>query len=145
MNTRYLMLGILLVGLSACGFHKTPAQKAQWFFDHGQQSIIKSLKKQDASAQQLDVARTIMQRHEAAVTQALVDYITQQHNVFTGLVAGQDKRGLLGLEDSLHMSHLVALGKIGTMHEELEQALGAALWQAAGDYRRQKLRRHVDG
>lgn len=143
MKYRYLLVALLVTGLGACGFHKTPEQQAQWFFDKGEKSIIKSLKKQDADDQKIDLAQDIIQRHEGTVTQALEQHFNQQRTMFTGLIAGKDSQALASLEGDLHSSHLKVLAKIGGMHEELEQAVGSQLWQQAGSYREQKMRKHL--
>src|SRR4030065_2375782 len=55
---------ILLLALTGCAHHRTTDEHAKAFFEDGRSYILKSLKKQDASQEQLDSAKAILDRRE---------------------------------------------------------------------------------
>lgn len=136
-----LAAGMML--LAGCAIHRTPEHYAQSFFKDGRESIIKALKKQDATPAQLDQARAILDRNEPAVTADIAAFFRTQQDVILGVTSGKDTDQLLALETKMHEANDVALRSIGKMHEELHAAVGDKIWSGATAQMEQKMSRYI--
>jgi len=133
---------VLVLAISGCGMHKSPADRAEWFFEKGECTISDSLDDHGANDQQLaDVERT-MKKHKPAVTANLEQALINQRNVFKGVMAGNMGEDLIALENKFHNANQKALRSIGTMHQELENIVGNKIWAAAAAEREKKFARH---
>lgn len=130
---------VLALALGGCAPSRSPQDRAEWFFDKGESTIIKSLKKQDISDEALTQARQTIDRHRPVVVRDLTAFMDSQYDMFSGLVAGKETNDLLALERSLHDVHQRTLRSIGSMHEDLAKTVGAPAWQAASAYREARL------
>lgn len=129
--------------LAGCAMHRTPEQFAHSFFEDGKESIIKALKKQDASPAQLDQARAILDRNEPTVTADLAVFFRSQQDVILGVTSGKDTEQLLALEGKMHEANDTALRGIGKMHEELHAAVGDKIWTGATAQMEQKMAHYL--
>ena len=129
----YPMWFVLLIAVvvSGCAYHRSPGDHAEKFFDHGRHYILKSLKKEDASRAQIDLARAILDRSEEKVVRDITEMLRHQQSVFYAVTTGKDTPTLLSQESALHLAHEQALRTIGAMHAELAAAVGDGQWQAA--------------
>ena len=132
MRIATVCLIVLALIVSACGrMRHTPEDGASWFFDRGSRWIVHALEEQDASDEQIAAAEGVIERHRPGVTDSLTLLFTEHRQMFIGLASGGDAAALVALEDELHAAHVASLRAIGTMHEEIGEAVGADTWQAA--------------
>jgi hypothetical protein len=135
-----LLIALIVPG---CAYHRSPESSAEQFFDHGRHYILKSLKKQDASRDQIDKARAVLDRNEEMVTQDITGLLRKRQDMFYAITTGRNTASLLSQENAMHQTHEKALRSIGTMHAELESAVGTEMWQAAMRYMEEKMSRHI--
>ena len=133
---------ILLLALGGCAHHRTTDELAMGFFDDGRSYILKSLKKQDATQEQLDRAIAILDRDEAVVTRHVAVLFRAQQDVLFAVTTGKDSATLAALENSAHLAQAQAVQSIGQMHEALQTAVGADLWKATVQGMEKKMARH---
>ena len=139
---KILTLFVFIASVSACGFHKSPAERAEWFFEKGENYISDSLDDHGANDQQLATVELTMKKHKPAVTANLEQALINQKSVFKGVMAGKTGSDLLELEKQFHNANQKALRSIGTMHQELENVVGKKIWAAAATERENKFSRH---
>ena len=135
------LLSLFMVALLAagCARPKGPEEHAQWFFEKGEAMIIKSLKKQDATEDQLKQAQSVIDRHESQVTRDLAALFGKHRAMFSDLIGGEGESTLVADGRAFHSEHVKALKSIGAMHDDLSRTIGTELWAAASKYRRQEM------
>ncbi len=134
---------ILLLALTGCAHHRTTDGYAKAFFDDGRSYIVKSLRKQDASQEQLDRAKAILDRDEATVTRHIATLFRAQQDVLFAVTTGKDTATLAPLENSAHQAQAEAVRSIGQMHEALQTAVGPELWKATTLNMEKKMARYI--
>lgn len=134
---------ILFLVLSGCVHHRSPEQHAQAFFEDGRGYILKSLRRQDASPQQLKQAENILDRDKDEVTSHIAALLRAQRQVFFAVTTGKDTATLLALENSAHQAQTQAVTSIGQMHEALQAAVGPQTWGATTQALEKKMARHM--
>jgi hypothetical protein len=142
MKTLRLLAVSLIVVLSACTWRADPDKHAREFFEEGKESIIKALKKQDASEAQLKAAEAVLARHEQTLPGEIAGVMRKHKAMFHGIVTGQDSATLTRLEADLHQTHEQTARDIGRMHEEVAGAVGDKTWKAATAYLDSRWARH---
>ena len=139
-RTPFAVFTVLLIALvSACAPRLDPDRGAQRFFDKGCEQILGSLEKQKATPDQLSQARAILDRHGQTVPQEIAAMIREHKQLLRTVTAGKDSAALLAQEDKFHTRHIAAVRAIGSMHEELESAVGKPLWAAASADMQQRM------
>lgn len=142
--SKHIAVALALAGLLAgCGMQRTAEDRAEWVFGRAEKWIVKALEREEASDEQLARARAVLERHESQVTGDLVRLFDRHREVLAGVAGGGDTETLLGLEASLHETHVETLRSIGAMHQGLAEAVGEPTWQAASARTRERLFRHV--
>jgi hypothetical protein len=143
-RTPFLLLAVLLtVTMSACGPRNfDPDRGAQRLFDKGREQILSSLEKQNATPSQQEQARAILDRHGQTVPKEIAAMFREHKELLRAVTAGKDSSTLLAQEDKFHASHVAAVRGIGSMHEELESAVGKPLWEAASADMQQRMARY---
>lgn len=139
---RMIVLVLFTSLLGACGWHASPEQHAQKFFNEGKGLILSTLKKQDSSEAQLAAARSILERHEKTVPGEIAAVLRQQRALLRGVTGGQGLEPLTGLEADLHRSQERAAHTIGRMHDELASAIGEPTWKATTAALDKRMARH---
>ncbi len=134
---------VLLLALTGCAHHRTTDQHAKAFFDDGRSYILKSLKKQDASQEQLDRAKAILDRDEAEVTRYIAASFQAHKEMLFAITTGKDSATLVPLENSAHLAQAETVRSIGKMHDALQTAVGPQLWQAATLRMEKKMARYI--
>jgi hypothetical protein len=134
---------ILLLALTGCAHHRTTDEHAKAFFEDGRSYILKSLKKQDASREQLDSAKAILDREEAEVTRHIAASFHAQKDVLFAVTTGKDSATLVPLENSAHQAQAEAVRSIGQMHEALQTAVGPDMWKATMLGMEKKMARYI--
>ena len=122
---------ILLLALSGCAHHRSTDDHAKAFFDDGRSYILKYLKKQDVSQEQIERAKAILDRDEARVTRDIAAAFSTHKEMLFAVTTGKDSATLAPLENSAHLAQAQAVRSIGQMHEALQTAVGAEKWDAA--------------
>lgn len=139
---RILTLIALVFTIAGCGMHKTPAERAEWFFEKGESYIADSLDDHGATKQQLEKVESTMNQHKIRVTNSLEQALVSQREVMKGIMSGKNDAELLELENKFHGANQNALRSIGTMHKELENVVGNKIWSAAATERENRFSRH---
>ena len=132
----------LVLFIAGCGMHKTPAERAEWFFEKGENYISDSLDDHGATEQQLSKVESTMKQHKSRVTNHLEQALVTRREVMKGIMSGKDDTELMQLEKDFHNANQKALRSIGTMHKELENVVGNKIWAAAATEREKKFSRH---
>lgn len=126
-----LMAVVLLAALSACTWRPDPDRHARQFFEEGREMIVKALRRQDASDEQMRAARAVLTRYEATLPGEIALVMRRQRELFRGVVTGADSATLVRLEGELHQVQAGAARSIGRMHEEIGAAVGETVWTGA--------------
>lgn len=134
---------ILLLALTGCAHHRTADEHAKAFFGDGRHYILKSLKRQGASPEQLDQAKAVLDRDEATVTRNLAATMRAQQDVLFAVTTGKDSATLAPLDSNAHLKQTQAVQSIGQMHESLQATVGPALWQASMLDMEKKMSRYI--
>lgn len=134
---------ILLLTLTGCAHHRTSDQHAKAFFEDGRSYILKSLKKQDASQEQLDRAKAILDREEAEVTRYIAASFQAHKEMLFAVTTGKDSATLVPLENSAHLAQAQTVRSIGQMHDALQTAVGPELWKATTLSMEKKMARYI--
>jgi hypothetical protein len=135
---------VLLVAVSACSWRPDPDRYARKFFDEGQEMIIKALKKQDASDQQLAAAEAVLAKYEPTLPGEIAVVMRKQRDLFRGVATGRDSATLVRLEADLHQAHEQTARVIGRMHEEIGTAVGDTAWKGAQAQLDKRWEKHFD-
>jgi hypothetical protein len=141
-TVRLLAVG-LLVALSACTWRPDPDKHAREFFDEGRDTIMSTLKKQDATDAQLQAAKTVLLQNKSSLPPEIADVLRKQQTLLRAIVTGQDSATLTKLEADLHQSNEKAVRAIGQMHEELAAAVGDKTWKATTAALEKRWSKHV--
>lgn len=144
MKYRHLIAVALTVVVSACAWHPDPDRHARRFFEEGQETIIKALKKQDATDQQLAAAEAVLAKYQPTVPGELATVMRRQRDLFRAVATGQDSATLARLETELHQAHEGTVRTIGRMHEEIGSAVGATTWKGAQAQLDKRWAKHFD-
>ncbi|MEJ2060982.1 MAG: hypothetical protein P8Y64_10940 [Gammaproteobacteria bacterium] len=139
-----LLLIVLSLGLVACSPPHTPQDQAHWFFEKGKGQIVKSLEKQDVPSGQIEKVKGILSLNQDAVEKELTEAIRQQRGLFRAIIAGENEAALKSADARANAAQLAALSTIGKMHEQIEQVVGPAAWEASGKYRTKRFDRYDD-
>jgi len=128
---------VLAVG---CGWPRTPEERADWFFGYGEEWILDALDDVDAGDAGEEAAEAVLERREAEVTEALEVFFARHRELMRTLASGADAETLLAEEAGFSEAHREALRRIGAMHTELGEAVGASTWSDA----RTEMRERID-
>lgn len=143
MKSRHLIAIALMAAVSACTWHPDPDRHGRRFFEEGQETIIKALKKQDATDPQLKAAEAVLARYQPTLPGELATVMRKQRDLFRGLATGRDSATLVRLEGELHQAQEQTARSIGRMHEEIGTAVGDTTWKAAQAHLDRRWARHV--
>lgn len=132
---------LMAVILSACGFHKSPAERAVWFFEKGENYIADSLEDNGANKEQLTSVEKTMAQHKPDVTASMEQAMISHKEIMKAIMAGKSGNALIDLENKYHNDSQKTLRSIGKMHQELENIVGEKIWQAAASQREKKFSR----
>lgn len=138
----FVVMLMALGALAGCGGPRTPDERAQWFFEHGEKMIVKSLKKQDVPDPAVEQAKTVINKHRPDVLKSLSSYFSSEQDVMQAIVGGKSGADLVKLEGSLHQQHVNALNQIGKMHDDLSNTVGEKTWVAASSERQKRFEKH---
>lgn len=144
MKPMRILTVVLLVAVSACTWRPDPDEHARKFFDEGQEMIIKALKKQDATDQQLQAAEAVLAKYQPTLPGELATVMRRQRDLFRAVATGQDSATLARLETELHQAHERTVRTIGRMHEEIGTAVGATTWKGAQAQLDKRWAKHFD-
>ena len=137
-----LIFALFVLFIAGCGVHKTPAERAEWFFEKGENYISDSLDDHGATKQQISKVESTMKQHKSRVTNHLEQALINQREVMKGIMSGKDDTALMQLENNFHNANQKALRSIGVMHKELENVVGTKIWSAAAAERENRFSRH---
>lgn len=138
---KFSFLSVILFSLAACGFNKSPAERATWFFEKGENMITGSLEDTGASKQQITKVEKMLSSYKLAVTANMELALISHKEIMKGIVAGKSSNELVELENRYHADSTKTLRSIGKMHSELENIVGEKIWQAAAVQRESRFSR----
>jgi hypothetical protein len=124
-------LGLALALALGCGWPRTDRERAEWFFDKGQDWILDALDDAGADGAQRDAAREVLAAREAEVTAGVEAFFGSHRDLLRTLAGGAAAEPLLAQETELSETHREALRRIGAMHEAVGDAVGEPTWSEA--------------